>query len=180
MNNPQKIYACKLKNEKLRLKSQSGGAFTAIAMCILRKGGIVYGCGMSSENQAIYKRVDNIDDLEELKGSKYVQAKMGDIIKELKKDLDENKIVLFSGTPCYVSAVNIFMKNHKNIENLYTVDLICHGVPSPMVYRDYLELCEKNEQSKIHKFFFREKISGGRMASTYGKNRVRKWYRSCD
>lgn len=161
MNKPFKIYACKLKDKELLMQSQSGGAFSAIAMCILKKDGVVYGCGMDTKNRAVYKRIDSIDDLIDLKGSKYVQADIGTTFNDIKTDLDRGTLVLFSGTPCYVNSVNLFFKNHKNRENLYTVDIICHGVPSPMVYKDYLKLCEEKENSKVVKFFFREKISGG-------------------
>lgn len=161
MKRPINIFACKLKNRELRLESQSGGAFTAIASCIIKRGGVVYGCGMSSDNQAVYKRIDKLEELIGIKGSKYVQGSMGDVFKTIQMDLDMNKIVLFSGTPCYVNAVYLYFEKHKYKSNLYTVDLICHGVPSPMVYRDYLKLCEAKEHSSIAKFFFRKKFSGG-------------------
>lgn len=161
MKKPVKIFACKLKNQDLRMESQSGGAFSAIALYFLKKGGIIYGCGMDSEKKAVFKRIDNADELIDLKGSKYVQADMGDIFTLIKEDLGLGKLVLFSGTPCYVNAVNLFFRNNNNRNNLYTVDIICHGVPSPMVYKDYLNLCAEKENSKVVKFAFREKISGG-------------------
>lgn len=155
------IYACKLKDRDLRLKSQSGGAFTALATYFLNNSGVVYGCGMSNQNNVIYKRVDKIENLEDLKGSKYVQAEMGNIINNIKKDLDLNKLVLFSGTPCYVHAINLYFKNHINKNKLFSVDIICHGVPSPKIYRDYLTYCENNKQRKIIKFIFRDKYFDG-------------------
>lgn len=156
-----KIYACKLKDKEKLAESQSGGAFTAIAEEILKNGGIVYGCGMSEDNLAIYKRITNIDDLIQIKGSKYVQAKMGDTYRQISADLESGKKVLFSGTPCYVMAIKKFFEKNKNYENLYTVDLICHGVPSPKAYREYLKYLENKNKSSISQFVFRDKNKGG-------------------
>ena len=154
---PLKIFACKLKNEELLLESQSGGAFTAIAHVFLRKGAIVYGCGMSHDNEAVYLRIDNEADLINIKGSKYVQAKMENVFSDIERDLRAGKMVLFSGTPCYVSAVKKYFSVKNMSENLYTVDLICHGVPSPKIYRAYLDALEKKNRSSIKKFIFRDK-----------------------
>lgn len=85
---------------------------------------------MDNSNQAVYKRIDHIEKLEEIKGSKYVQAKLGNTYAGIEADLKLGRIVLFSGTPCYVMAVKQYFSRSKFYYNLYTVDLICHGVPS--------------------------------------------------
>lgn len=171
MENKEKlIYAAKMKNIDLRMESQSGGAFTAIAECFIRNGGVVYGCGFNNKNEAVYKRITKLDDLIQIKGSKYVQAQMKGVYSSIENDLNNGTLVLFSGTPCYVTAVkNYFRRNH-NSNMLYTVDLICHGVPSPKIYRDYLKLLEQKFGSKISKFDFRFKIGG--VAPTHGKSNI--------
>jgi coenzyme F420-reducing hydrogenase beta subunit len=161
LKQPIKIYACKLKDKEKLAESQSGGAFTAIAEEVLKDGGNVYGCGLSEDNLAIYKCITNIDDLIQIKGSKYVQAKLGDAYKQISVDLESGKKVLFSGTPCYVMAVKNFFEKNKNYENLYTVDLICHGVPSPKAYREYLKYLENKNGSSVLQFVFRDKNKGG-------------------
>lgn len=152
------------------MASQSGGAFTAIATAFLKCGGIVYGCEMDNSNQAVYKRIDHIEKLEEIKGSKYVQAKLGNTYAGIEADLKLGRIVLFSGTPCYVMAVKQYFSRSKFYYNLYTVDLICHGVPSPRVYNSYLHYLERKMKSKIKEFIFRDKIGG--VAQARGKNNI--------
>lgn len=161
MQSPKKVICCKLKDTEKLMASQSGGAFTAIATAFLGCGGVIYGCGMNDSNQAIYKRIDHIEKLEEIKGSKYVQAKLGNIYAEIEEDLKSGRIVLFSGTPCYVMAVKQFFATNSFSKNLYTVDLICHGVPSPKVYNNYLHYLERKMKSRIKTFIFRDKIGGG-------------------
>lgn len=131
-----------------------------IATAFLKCGGIVYGCEMDNSNQAVYKRIDHIEKLEEIKGSKYVQAKLGNTYAGIEADLKLGRIVLFSGTPCYVMAVKQYFSRSKFYYNLYTVDLICHGVPSPRVYNSYLHYLERKMKSKIKEFIFRDKIGG--------------------
>ena len=161
MLSPKKVICCKLKNNEKLMASQSGGAFTAIATEFLERGGVVYGCGMNDLNQAIYKRIDCIEQLEEIKGSKYVQAKLGNTYTDIEEDLKSGRVVLFSGTPCYVMAVKKYFAANRFLNNLYTVDLICHGVPSPKVYNSYLNYLERKMKSKIKTFIFRDKNRGG-------------------
>ncbi len=158
---PKRIFGAKLKNHTKLMESQSGGAFAAIAEYFLKHKGIVYGCGMDSDLNVIYKRIENIDELKLIKGSKYVQAKLNDTFKHIEEDLDNGLIVLFSGTPCYVAAVKELVALNKNKNNLYTIDIICHGVPSPLIYKTYLEELETLNRSKISQFIFRAKIAGG-------------------
>lgn len=160
-NTPKKVICCKLKNYENLMSSQSGGAFTAIATAFLNSGAIVYGCGMGENNQVLYKRIDSIEKLNDIKGSKYVQAKIDNTFNEIENDLVLGKIVLFSGTPCYVMAVRRYFSTKNLLDNLFTVDLICHGVPSPKVYNSYLQYLEKKKKAKIKKFVFRDKKSGG-------------------
>lgn len=158
---PLKVYGAKLKDKTKLMKSQSGGAFVAIAEYFLKQGAVVYGCGMDENHTAIYKRISVRKDLDEIKGSKYVQAELGNTLKHVKADLENGGTVLFSGTPCYVLAVKNYVSTVKNKDNLYTVDIICHGVPSPLVYKTYLRELEERMGCKICKFIFRDKNGGG-------------------
>lgn len=169
MRTPKKVICCKLKDSEQLMASQSGGAFTAIATAFLERGGVIYGCGMDNNHQAVYKRIDQIERLKEIKGSKYVQSKLGNTYADIEKDLKSGRIVLFSGTPCYVMAVKQYFSLHKLSCNLYTVDLICHGVPSPKVYNSYLLYLERKMKSGIKTFVFRDKIGGGGGTSTWKK-----------
>ena len=143
MREPLKYYGVKLKASKKLMESQSGGAFYAIASYFISQlNAVVYGCGMNESNEAVYVSVTTIEGLSLLHGSKYVQAKLGNAYELVKNDLDSGRIVLFSGTPCYVSGVINCFAGNKNFKNLYTVDLICHGVPSPLVFNRYKEYIE--------------------------------------
>lgn len=126
---PIKAYAGWDKNEEEYESSTSGGAASAFSRYILREGGVVYGCAMLPGVEVRHIRVDREDDIHRLKGSKYVQSDMKGCYRSLKSDLKAGKKVLFIGTPCQVAGVKSFLKND-DTRNLYTVDLICHGVPS--------------------------------------------------
>lgn len=180
---PLEIYGVKLKDKEKQLASQSGGAFTAIAEYILSLGGVVYGCGFDYDFQVVYLRVDNVSDLYKLKGSKYVQAKIsGSTYDDLLSDLSNGRTVLFSGTACYCEAVRKYIEFKKVKGQLITVDLICHGVPSPKIYRDYISYLEKEKESTVIDFSFRYKQPGGwhvheeRIKYANGDSEIRKEY----
>ncbi len=155
----QEYYAFQLENTEKRLQSQSGGAFTAIAEYVLNEGGICYGVAMVN-NKAQYVRVETLEKLDILKGSKYVQAEVGDIISEVINDLKKDKFVLFSGTPCTVSGIRNLLEIKKiPTEKYMCVDLICHGVPSPMIYGMYINMIEE-KYGKVKNFNFRDKRLG--------------------
>lgn len=125
---PTLAYAGWDKNEDEYKSSTSGGAASALSRYIIRQGGVVYGCEMSLDLDVRHIRVENEEDIIKLKGSKYVQSSIRECLKDIKKELRQGKKVLFIGTPCQVAAVKSVVGN--NDSNLYTVDLICHGVPS--------------------------------------------------
>lgn len=161
LRTPLQIFGVKIKNEQKLLSSQSGGAFTAVAEAFLKKGSAVYGCGMDEHLDAVYMRVTETGELGKIQGSKYVQARLGNAYQDIQKDLDEGRTVLFSGTPCYVDAVKRCFKNHRFYKKLYTVDLICHGVPSSRVYHAYLQYLEKKQNNLVCSFLFRDKTCPG-------------------
>lgn len=155
-------YANKLKDNKKRMKSQSGGLFTGLAETILMKNGIVYGAGFDKDNHVKHSRITKLEELDNLKGSKYVQSDINNIFELIIEDIKKNKIVLFSGTPCQVAGIESLLDTIKiSKENFYSCDMICHGVPSPKVYEKYLELLEKKKGAKIKKFNFRDKAVSG-------------------
>lgn len=152
-------YGVKHKNEEERMSSRSGGIFVSLSDYILNLNGSVYGAVLNEDFTVTHERAENKVERNRFKGSKYVQSDMKDIIQKIKKDLEKGKKVLFSGTACQVSAVKQSV-NQKYQENLFTCDLICHGVPSPKVFNDYLNYIEEKENKKIKKFNFRDKKFG--------------------
>lgn len=158
-NLPDAVYAGRLKDEVALAKSQSGGAFWAIASHIINDGGVVFGAALSDDFSVAHIEVKSLADLERLRGSKYIQSRLNDIYCKVKQRLQDGRKVLFSGTPCQVSGLLSFL-SPKNYDNLYTADLVCHGVPSPKVWLDYLRWIEAKENDKIVGCNFRDKKYG--------------------
>ena len=163
-NQPIKIYGVKRKSLTLRRESQSGGAFSVIAEYVLKIGGIVYGCGFDTNLDVIYLRIDNMNDLKKIKGSKYVQAFLKDTFSNILDDLRQEKMVLFIGTACNVAGLKKLVMNVLGIDaldNLIIIDFICHGTPSQEIYREYRNFIEKKQHKKIVMFDFRKRYEGG-------------------
>ena len=154
---PQKCYAAWVKDIEENRKSTSGGMATLFAQRIIDLGGVVYGCA-NIGIEFKHVRVDNREALESLRGSKYVQSKIGNTYCQCKKDLQENRIVCFSGTPCQIEGLLNYLGD--KFENLITIDLVCHGVPSPKVWSIYLADIEKKEKATIAGYSFRSKKTG--------------------
>lgn len=140
--------------------SRSGAAFIAISDWILKQGGVVYGAGYADHFRVVHKRAVTPEERDEFKGSKYVQSDMESVFWQVKQDLKNGMIVLFSGTPCQTSGLNAYV-GKKLRENLYLVDIVCHGVPAPYVWRDYLAYLEKKQGAKICWVNFRDKQEFG-------------------
>lgn len=153
------VYAVRHKNNKEIKTSRSGAMFTALSDFIFERKGIVYGVGFADHFRVVHKRITNREDCKDLKGSKYVQSDLTDIFRSVKKDLADGFPVLFSGTPCQTSGLHSFL-GKKEWENLYLCDIVCHGVPSPKVWADYLEYVETKENRLIEKVNFRDKERG--------------------
>ena len=159
-NVPLKTYAAQSNNTDLK-KSASGGIFASLSVNVLNAGGVIYGAALENINGKLICRhiaVNSLNDLEKLQGSKYIQSNIGNIYKDVKKNLIENKTVLFSGTPCQVDGLKAYLD--KKYENLYCIDIICHGVPSNKMFQDYIETLEKKYNDKIVDFKFRDKTKG--------------------
>lgn len=152
-------YAARHKNIKEIESSRSGAAFIAISDIIIEKGGIIYGAGYKDHFVVTHKRATTKTERNEFKGSKYSQSDLGSMFSSIKQDLKEGKIVLFSGTPCQTAGLNAFI-GKKFRDHLFLLDIICHGVPSPIVWKDYLHYLENKYNSKIIKVNFRDKKYG--------------------
>ena len=134
---PLAVYAAKNNNEEIRLKSSSGGIFTLLAEQIIAEGGVVFGARFNDKWEVVHDYTETKEGLEPFRGSKYVQSVIGDNFIKAKQFLADGRKVLFSGTPCQIAGLKKFLR--KEYENLLTVEVVCHGVPSPMVWRDYLD-----------------------------------------
>lgn len=153
----QKYYVAKLKKYKERRKSQSGGVFAALAKKVISQHGVVYGAIIDYGLKVVYSRATTLRDMHKMRGSKYVQADIGNSFENVKKDLESHNKVMFSGTPCYVHGLLTYLNGCKtDVSNLITVDLVCHGTPSPLLYKQYIDLIEKNHRKKVRKFVFRD------------------------
>ena len=156
---PLKTYAAYNKNENVRLKSSSGGIFTLLAEYVLAKDGVVFGAAFEDDcRQLKHIAVSSADDLEKLRGSKYLQSDIGESYSLVKKYLNDEKPVLFTGTPCQINGLVKFLG--RPYDNLFLQDLICHGVPSPLLWNKYLDYIEENEKSLMKNINFRDKASG--------------------
>ena len=142
------FYAVKNKNDKIRLKSSSGGVFYNLALYVLKNGGVVYGAVYDSNCNIIHKRIDRIEDICLMQGSKYSNSNLTAVFNQLKIDSQSNIRVLFSGTPCQIMIVKKFLDKY-NIDNFLFVDVICHGTPSKKFYDDYKKMMEKKFNSQI-------------------------------
>lgn len=137
--------------------SRSGAAFIALSDVVLRAGGVVYGAGYEGHFRVVHKRAVTPEERNEFKGSKYVQSDLTRIFRQVKTDLRSGLIVMFSGTPCQTAGLASYIGNNKLRENLFLVDIVCHGVPSPYVWRDFLAYLEKKHGSEICYVNFRDK-----------------------
>ncbi|MCC3869652.1 Coenzyme F420 hydrogenase/dehydrogenase, beta subunit C-terminal domain [Terrisporobacter mayombei] len=154
-NNPL-AYGCHNKNEEIRSQSTSGGIFTLIAEHVINSGGIVFGAEFDENYNVRHNSADDILGIEKFRGAKYVQSKIGDTYKQVKQLLKEDKMVLFTGTPCQIGGLKSYLK--KDYCNLICQDIICHGVPSQYVWQHYKNLISKDRN--IKKINFRDKSTG--------------------
>lgn len=170
----ESVFAVQSKDEEVLKKSQSGGLFAELAKSILSSGGAVYGAAFNDVFEVCHIRIDSLNQLYKLQGSKYVQSKTEDIYKTVKNDLDNDLQVLFSGTPCQVAALYSYL-GQKN-ESLYTADVVCHGVMAPALWRSYLDYIKK-KYGEITRADFRDKSFGWQAHNEtfiIGKRKIKK------
>ncbi len=152
-----KCYVAYNKNDKVKKTSSSGGIFDAIARVILKDNGIVIGASFNDKMELKHTAIENLEDLEKLKGSKYLQSNLDNVFSHIKENISERK-VLFVGTPCQVAGLHAYLK--KDYDNLLCIDLFCHGVPSPKLFSKYIKELENSNSSQITKYNFRDKKTG--------------------
>lgn len=161
---PLQVLAAINKDEKIRMESSSGGIFTLLAEPIIREGGVVFGARFDEEWQVILDYTESIEGLAAFRGSKYVQARTEGTYKQCEQFLKSGRKVLFTGTPCQIAGLHHYLRNQ--YDNLITCDCVCHGVPSPKVWRKYL--CELSDMTKkaISDVSFRNKDDGWNQFNT--------------
>lgn len=161
--NPEKVqhkeegdaYAAQYLKQGDLKTSSSGGGFIAIAKYVLNKGGVVYGAAYQNGPIVVHQRVDNFYDLEKLKGSKYMQSDTCSSYSLIKKDLKDGCLVYFTGTPCQVAGLKLFLR--MEYENLITSDLICHGTPSLKIFQNTVSHIETQLNADFKDYSFRDK-----------------------
>ncbi len=151
-------FGCYSNSDSIRRSSSSGGIFSSIAIKVLSNNGIVWGAGYDENMRLVYMPVESIDDLEKIRRSKYVQCYVGDAYQAIKRQLKDGRSVLFCGTPCHVAGLYGYLGNRP--ENLLTIDFICHGVPSPILFANYLQWISEKYQDKVVDYNFRDKKFG--------------------
>ena len=158
---PISAFALKIKSEKDRSDSTSGGAFTVLSDRILALGGVVFGTVYDESFKAKIVSAQNAEQRNRMRGSKYVESDVGDSYRECSEALKKNIPVLFSGTPCQIAGLVKYLLNaNVSREHLFTCQVVCHGTPSPLVFRDHLNNIQARRKRKITDYYHRPKIWG--------------------
>lgn len=154
----QKAYLIQIKDDQIRKESTSGGAFTAIAKYVVGHGGVVFGACFDENYVVKHTYVETEEELKKFRNSKYVQSQLGDTFSLAKQFLSNNRLVCFSGTPCQIEGLKCYLG--KEYENLFTVDVVCRAVPSPLLWKKYLDMKKVTMGTNINKVMFRDKHYG--------------------
>ncbi len=163
-NFKQKAFAVKNKNLETRLQSSSGGVFSLCADYILNNSGAVYGADFDENMKLSHKRVTRKEEISRMRGAKYIRSSISGVYKQITEDLQNKTPILFCGTPCQVNAINKIAKNFPD-NNLYTLDLFCHGVVQTKIWEKFIEFLENKYNKKIVFFKFRDKEKSWRKYS---------------
>lgn len=158
---PLKVYAAISLNEDIRMKSSSGGIFTMLAEAIIDEGGVVFGARFDENWEVIHDYTEAKEGLAAFRGSKYVQSRIGKTYIQTRDFLKQGRKVLFSGTSCQIAGLEKFLR--KEYDNLMTVDVVCHGVPSPLIWRKYLAMTKN--VSELTSISMKDKSTGWRQYS---------------
>lgn len=163
--NQPDVFCCWLKDAKLRRESTSGGAAYAISASIISKGGHVWGAAYDENLSLHYTEANSIEELAPIQKSKYVQSNVNDAFRKIKVELDRGDLVLFSGTGCHVKGLRSFLRN--DYDNLFTIDLVCHGVPGQGVFMKYKNFLEKKYNDTLVNYIPRHKRADGQEIGYY-------------
>ena len=150
-------YACINKDDEIRRNSSSGGVFYLLAKNVLSRNGVVFGARFNDDFEVVHDYIEKVEDIHLFQGSKYVQSTIHDSYKKAKQFLNENRLVLFTGTPCQIEGLLSYLQ--KDYPNLITQDIICHGVPSPKLFKLYKENIQNKYGDDITKINFRKKTN---------------------
>lgn len=160
------IYAFRTKDDDVLMRSSSGGAFFSVASIVIEKmKGVVFGVAYDENTVVRHTFAEDIEGLKQFHGSKYVQSDITGIFQKVKSFLMAGRFVLFTGTPCQVMALRLFLR--KTYDNLLTIDIICHSVPSPLIFKEYVEYVSKNHKSRLLAINMRSKLRGWSHAFYY-------------
>lgn len=165
--------AIQARNDMIRRKSASGGMFAVIANYVIEQGGVVFGAGFDKNFNVVHSYSETKEGIVKYQGSKYVQSDIRETFRKAREYLEKGRYVCFSGTPCQIEGLKSFLR--KNYDKLICIDIVCHGVPSPKVWRKYLDYYIKKENSQLIEASFRDKIYGyGSSTMTLGfKNGIK-------
>lgn len=153
------IYGVKIKDDSKRADSTSGGFFTAISDYVLENNGVVYGAVLDESMNVIHARAESEEIRNRMRGSKYVQSNTLNTFSEAERDLLNGRMVLYSGTPCQIAGLKLYLG--KEYSNLLTIDVVCHGVPSNKLFKEFIQLAESKTGKKVKSFLFRDKSETG-------------------
>lgn len=142
---PISFFASKCLDDSVRQASSSGGVFTLLAQDVVHRGGVVFGARFNEHWEVIHSYTETIGGIADFQTSKYVQSRIGDSFRHAKEFLKQGRVVLFSGTPCQIAALRLFLQH--DYDNLLTIDIVCHGVPSPKVWQMYIETLKDNART---------------------------------
>lgn len=172
---PKRCYAAVLPDREDLLRSPSGGAATAFARMVIAQGGVVYGACGEDIFHVRHIRIDRPEEVERIRGSKYVQSDVEGIYPSVQRDLQKGLKVLFTGTPCQVGGLKGYLQREYN--NLLTVDLVCHGVPSQQMLNENISSFTREKDGRKIKVEFRRKTAAGRSFDHYAGSRIEYgWY----
>lgn len=159
-----KVYAAKHVSDAVRLKSSSGGIYTALSDYVINeRKGICYGAVFDREFNVCHDTASTIEERERLRGSKYIQSDLRNVFIKIKEDLIDDKTVLFTGTPCQTAGLSKYLERSKvPTSKLVLNDIICHGTPSPKLWKDYINYIKEINKSELEEYTFRSKEKGWR------------------
>lgn len=152
-------------NDHTRIQSSSGGVFTELAKIVIKEGGVVFGVAFDNSFKTKHISIEREEDISLIRGSKYIQSHVDDAYKKAVFIANQHRPVLFSGTPCQIATMNLFIQNNPEIE-IYTCEVICLGVPSESVFMSYLDFLSQLKNSEIKEFSFRDKTLGWKKYGT--------------
>lgn len=173
-NDAQEACLLQHKDESICSQSTAGGAFTGIATYVLEKGGIVFGVEMTERYEVRHTSVETVEELNKFRNSKYVQSRIGNVYQQVKKELKSGRWVCFSGTPCQIEGLRHYL--NKDYEKLVLVDVVCRAVPSPGIWKKYINY-ESKQKGAFLSIRFRDKALGYQYSTMALKNRNGKTFR---